>query len=69
MSFSRELKDFTEGFKAGTDIRYRRAAAANVEMNLPLFGPEDLPGGACSHQCSRHDRRRQGRRCRHDQGA
>ena len=42
MSFSRELKDFTRGFAAGTDIRYRRAAAKNVEMNLPLIGPGDF---------------------------
>src|SRR5215468_9667263 len=45
MSFSRELKDFAAGFKAGSDILYRNAARKNIEMNLPLFGPEDYRAG------------------------
>jgi hypothetical protein len=51
VSFAGELKGFVSGFKAGSDIMYRNAARKNIEMNLPLFGPEDyragrVPGGA-----------------------
>jgi hypothetical protein len=42
VSFRGELKGFVSGFKAGSDILYRNAARKNIEMNLPLFGPEDL---------------------------
>jgi len=42
VSFAQELKDFSKGFAAGSEIRYRRAAAKNIEMNLPILGPGDL---------------------------
>jgi hypothetical protein len=45
VSFAQELKDFSKGFAAGSDIRYRRAAAKNIEMNLPILGPGDLEKG------------------------
>ena len=45
MSFAQELKDFSKGFAAGSEIRYRRAAAKTIEMNLPILGPGDLEKG------------------------
>ena len=45
MSFGGELKDFSKGFERGVDIRYRRAAAKTLEMNMPIIGPGDLAKG------------------------